>query len=106
MGWGQEGKDDGSYVVAAVVNALAEQSNGVGVGSFFSVFEEGYTVTLVDDVENEIEDGGEARRHKCELSAGCDSNRLVEVGRNNVVGIGRDGELVGFEFLLERVLEL
>ena len=55
MGWGQEGKDDGSYVVAAVVNALAEQSHGVGVGwSPPGVFWKGYIVSLVDDVENEI----------------------------------------------------
>ena len=40
------------------------------------------------------------------FSAGCDSIRLVVVGRNNEVGIGRDGELSGVEFLLERVLEL
>ena len=40
------------------------------------------------------------------FSAGGDSIRLVVVGRNNEVGIGRDGELVGDEFLLERVLEL
>jgi len=55
-------------------------------------------------VENEVEDWGEAR--EVVLSAGGDSNRVVYVGRNNVVGIGRDGELVGFVFLLERVLEL
>jgi len=40
------------------------------------------------------------------LSAGGDSNGVVVVGRNNEVGIGRDGELSGDEFLLERVLEL
>jgi len=57
-------------------------------------------------VENQVEDGGETRGHKCELSAGGESNRVVCVGRNNEVGIGRDGELVGVEFLLERVLEL
>jgi len=66
-------------------------------------------------VENEVEDGGEAR--EVVLSAGGESNRVVFVRRNNVVGIGRDGELpggefllkrelVGDEFLLERVLEL
>ena len=38
--------------------------------------------------------------------AGGDSNRLVVVSCNNVVGIGRDGEMVGVGFLLERVLEL
>jgi len=55
-------------------------------------------------VENEVEDWGEG----CEvvLSAGCDSNCVVVVSRNNEVGIGRDGELVGAEFLLKRVLEL
>ena len=31
------------------------------------------------------------------LLAGGDSNRVVAVGRNNVVGIGRDGELVDAE---------
>ena len=50
------------------------------------------------------EDGGEAR--EVVLLAGGDSNRLVFVGRTNEVGIGRDGELVGVEFLLESVLEL
>ena len=40
------------------------------------------------------------------LSAGGDSNRVVFVSRNNVVGIGCDGGLEGAEFLLERVLEL
>jgi len=59
---------------------------------------------LVDDVENEVEDGGQAS--EVVLSAGGDSNLVVIVGRNNVVGIGRDGELVGVEFLLEHVLEL
>jgi len=59
---------------------------------------------FVDGVENEVEDEGEAR--EVVLSAGDDSNRVVVVGRNNEVGIGRDGELVGVEFLLERVLEL
>jgi len=34
------------------------------------------------------------------------SNRVVFVSRNNVVGIGRDGELHCVGFLLERVLEL
>jgi len=52
-------------------------------------------------VKNEVEDGGEARGHKCELSAGGDSNRVVLIGRNNEVGIGRGGELVGGEFPLE-----
>ena len=52
-------------------------------------------------MENEVEDWGEAR--EVVLSAGGDSNRLVVVGRNNEVGIGRDGELIGVEFLLERV---
>ena len=51
-------------------------------------------------MENEVEDGGEAR--EVVLSAGGDSNRVVHVGRNNEVGIGRDGELIGTEFLLER----
>jgi len=77
----------------------------VGVGwSPPGVFGERHKVSLVDNVENEVEDGGEG----CEvvLSAGGDSNRVVCVGRNNVVGIGRDGELAGDEFLLERVLEL
>jgi len=55
-------------------------------------------------VENEVEDGGEAR--EVVLTAGGDSNRVVAVGRNNEVGIGRDGELLGEVFLLERVLEL
>jgi len=68
------------------------------------VFGEGHVVSLVDDVENEVEDGGEAR--DVVLSAGGDSNRVVCVARNNVVGIGRDGELEGGEFLLKRVLEL
>jgi len=40
------------------------------------------------------------------LTAGGDSNRVVGVGRNNEVGIGRDCEMPGDEFLLERVLEL
>jgi len=55
-------------------------------------------------VENEVEDWGEG----CEvvLTAVGDSNRMVCVGRNNEVGIGRDGELVGAGYLLERVLEL
>jgi len=68
------------------------------------VFWEGHKVSLVDDVENEVEDGGEG----CDLvlSAGGDSNRVVVVGRNNEVGIGRYGELRGDEFLLESVLEL
>ena len=65
---------------------------------------EGHKFPLVDNVENEVEDGGQAR--EVVLSAGGDSNRVVFVGRNNVVGIGRDGELPGNEFLLERVLEL
>ena len=69
------------------------------------MFWEGHVVSLVDDVENEVEDGGEAS-DRLVLPAGGDSNRVVCVGRNNVVGIGRDGELVGVEFLLERVLEL
>jgi len=55
-------------------------------------------------VENEVEDGGEAR--EVVISDWGESNRLVCVGRNNEVGIGRDGELPGVEFLLERVLEL
>jgi len=55
-------------------------------------------------VENEVENGGEAR--EVVLSAGGDSNCVVCVGRNNEVGIGRDGELLGGVFLLERVLEL
>ena len=52
---------------------------------------------LVDNVENEVEDGGEGCAGV--LSAGGDSrqggdsNRVVIVGRNNEVGIGRDGEL-------------
>jgi len=56
------------------------------------MFWEGHVVSLVDDVENEVEDGGEG----CDLvlSAGGDSNRVVSIGRNNEVGIGRDGELV------------
>jgi len=32
MGWGEDGEDNGGYVVAAVENALAEKSNGVNVG--------------------------------------------------------------------------
>ena len=68
------------------------------------MFWEGHVVSFVNDVENQVEDGGEG----CEvvLSAGGDSNRLVVVGRNNVVGIGREDGLVGVEFLLECVLEL
>ena len=69
-----------------------------------NLFREGHKVSLVDDVENEVEDGGEGS--ELVLSAGGDSNRVVFVGRNNVVGIGRDGELHGVVFLLERVLEL
>ena len=65
---------------------------------------EGHKFPLVDNVENQVENGGEAR--EVVLTAGGDSNRVVFVSRNNVVGIGRDGELVGFVFLLERVLEL
>ena len=105
MGGREEREDHGGYVVAAVEHALSEKSNCVGVGwSPPGVFWEGHKVSLVDDVENEVEDGGEG----CEvvLSAGGDSNRVVFVGRNNVVGIGRNGELGGVEFLLERVLEL
>ena len=52
-------------------------------------------------MENEIEDVVQAR--EVVLSAGGDSIRLVVVGRDNEVGIGRDGELIGVEFLLERV---
>jgi len=72
---------------------------GRGLGC--RVSREGHVVSLVDDVENEVENGGEG----CDvvLSAGGNSNRLVVVGRNNEVGIGRDGELIGVEFLLERV---
>ena len=104
MGRGEEGEDHGGDVVAAVVHALAEKSNGVGVGwSPPGVFGEGHKFPLVDNVENQVEDGGEAR--EVVLSAGSDSN-LVPVGRNNVVGIGRIGELVGEGFLLKRVLEL
>jgi len=55
-------------------------------------------------VENEVEDGGEAR--EVVLTARGDSHCLVIVGRNNEIGIGRDGELLGVEFLLESVLEL
>jgi len=52
-----------------------------------------------------VEDVVQAR--EVVLSAGGDSNRLVCAGRNNEVGIGRDGELAGgVVFLLERVLEL
>jgi len=68
------------------------------------VFWEGHVVSLIDDVENEVEDGGEAS--DVVISAGGDSNRVVIVGRNNEVGIGCHGELVGVVFLLERVLEL
>jgi len=70
------------------------------------VFWEGHVVSLVDNVENEVEDGGQAGGHKCGLSAGGGSECVVVVGRNNVVGIGRNDELVGVVFLLERVLEL
>jgi len=52
---------------------------------------------LVDNVENEVEDGGEARH--VVLSAGGDSNRVVAVARDNEVGIGREGGLDGVEFL-------
>ena len=53
MGWGEKGKDNGGDVVAAVEHALAEKSNGVGVGwSSPGVFGEGHVVSLVDDVEN------------------------------------------------------
>ena len=83
----------------------------------FSWFQKRHKLPLVDNVENEVEDGGQAGGHKCGLSAGGGSECVVVVGRNNVVGIGRDGELpggefllkrelVGDEFLLERVLEL
>ena len=65
---------------------------------------EGHKFPLVDNVENEVEYGGEAS--EVVLTAGGDSNRVVVVGRNNEVGIGRNGELVGEEFLLEHVLEL
>ena len=65
---------------------------------------EGHKFPLVDNVENEVEYGGEAS--EVVLTAGGDSNRVVVVGRNNEVGIGCDGELGGVEFLLERVLEL
>ena len=55
MGWGEKGKDNGGDVVAAVEHALAEKSNGVGVGwSPPGVFGEGHVVSLVDDVENEV----------------------------------------------------
>ena len=55
MGWGEKGKDHGGDVVAAVEHALAEKSNGVGVGwSPPGVFWEGHVVSLVDDVENEV----------------------------------------------------
>ena len=40
------------------------------------------------------------------LTAGGESNCIVAVARDNEVGIGRDGELVGAEFLLKSVLEL
>jgi len=68
------------------------------------VLREGDEFPLVDNVENEVEDWGEAR--EVVLSAGGDSNRPVAVGRNNEVGIGRHGELPGDGYLLERVLEL
>ena len=71
-----------------------------------NLFREGHKFPLVDDVENEVEDGGQARGLTCVISAGGDSNRVVCVGRNNEVGIGRDGELGGDGILLERVLEL
>ena len=55
MGGREEREDYGGDVVAAVVNALAEKSNGVGVGwGVFGVLGEGHIVSLVDDVENEI----------------------------------------------------
>jgi len=65
---------------------------------------EGHKFPLVDNVENQVEDGGEGS--ELVLSAGGESNLVVAVARDNEVGIGRDGELVGVEFLLERVLEL
>ena len=106
MGWGEEGEDLGGDVVAAFVHALAEKSNGVSVrlGSSSPNFQKRHKFPLVDDVENEVEDGGEGG--EVVLSAGGDSNHPVAVGRNNEVGIGRDGELVGAVFLLEGVLEL
>jgi len=105
VGWGEKGEYHGGYVVAAVEHALAEKSNGVGVGwSPPGVFWEGHVVSLVDDVENEVEDRGEGCAGV--LSEGGDSNRVVCVARNNVVGIGRNGDLLGVEFLLEGVLEL
>ena len=58
---------------------------------------------LVDDVKHQVEDVVQAR--DVVLSAARNSNRLVVISRNNKVGIGRDGELVGFVFLLERVFE-
>ena len=53
VGWREEGEYHGGYVVAAVEHALAEKSNGVGVGwRTPGVFGEGHKVSLVDDVEN------------------------------------------------------
>ena len=72
MGWGEEGEDYGGYVVTAVEHALAELSYGVGVvWSSPGVFGEGHKVSIVDDVENEIEDRGESR--EVILSAGGNS---------------------------------
>ena len=85
---------------------------GVGWGLFswqissdvVNCFGEGHKLPLVDDVENEVEDGGQAR--DVVLSAGGESNLVVAVGRNNVVGIGCEDGMEGDEFLLERMLEL
>ena len=64
MGWGEKGEDNRGYVVTAVVHALAEKSNRVGVGwgvfswkicsDVVNLFREGHKFPIVDDVENEV----------------------------------------------------
>jgi len=69
VGWGEEGED---YVTAVENTHSPVLSNGVGVvWSSPGVFGEGHKVSIVDDVENEIEDRGESR--EVILSAGGNS---------------------------------